>query len=845
MSTVITDITHFDEFTLQGGGGVPQVNGNVGGRMIAEIEGYFYRAALGKYLQFLPDGTVTNINELDGDSWINLGFFVGSIITFEGTLDNDGTYVLTELTDRVLTFDHVFLEQTTEETDVYDDTPVTCVDFYYNLIENSEQENYYSKVDTGAIQRFSSVGYDLTGEIGNAQNMYVASESFGWVTNPLLDEDTGETNSEVLITNNDVTDHKQYFTISHSYFIAPFCLAEQKNLFENQTPPEYLSGGRSLKYIARVDGNTSCGCGTAEGGHTGSKTSPPGCVAWYNQNNKRTRAEYYVENVVYQDAVTAEVLDTIDINNVTSVSLTLKSRTGKFYSVPIIDPNPGATYLILAFTYFPLNTDRYIFTPDTLLRENFINDRCITFADQGITAGEFIGTDYQVLTNVEAVFVDANTIAIGFDVDFATALKTLFESLPEENRKFYFTVMTQAWDITSTQQSDRVNVPLPLNQIAWDKEITDLITPFDDLHGWQFPETEETQATTNIAGYEGDPVAVEFPFKLLQPAGLEPTILNAGFQIVATKAGKEDFVLEEKIYDVSLVRKLAGVQTIDIEETRDFKDMIDWYRDITFVRDSDYDVTGSVNSVGFNFHYPFVLRYEYWASLVSEADEYQYEIFEDIETTSQSWDTLQADGWALQVKFKAQAQAYDDYIQDFTQYWDITVATFGDAPTSGPTLTHTRIFEDIDEDVEVDGILSGKQTRITDIWQGDLSGSIYNSTYAYIFADYNGGGVNVRRFASSEFDSDPDSPFSSDGLDSLSGSSDSWASANVRISVFNNEYFIMQTIYDDRAENWTRSNEELLFPSRLGFFDECFILGEDGTYILDEEGQRIEEETCS
>lgn len=833
MSTYITDITQYDEFTGTGGGGVPQVNGNVGGKHTANIEGYFYRAALNKYLRFSPGGTIENINELDGDSWIDLGFSIGAIIAVEGTPGYDGTYTITELTDTIITTNGTFVDIVdVEEVDIYDDTPVSCVDFYYNLIENSDPESYYSKVDSGAVQRFASSGYDLTGEIGNPQNMLVASESFGWVTNTLVDEDTGET-SQVKITNNDVTAHKQYFTIEHIYYIAPFCLAEQKTLFENQTPPEYLSGGRSLKYIARVDGNTSCGCGLADGGHTGSKTTPDGCVAWFNQNNKRTRSEYYYDTIVYEDSL-SNVIDSIDINDITTVTITLKSRTGKFTA--------GATRVILSFTYLPLNTDRYVFTPETLLRENFINDRCSLVLGTGFY-GDFYGTDYQVLTNVTATYVDANTVTIAFAVNFSTALKTFFESLPEENRNFFLAVMTQDNTITDTQQSDRVNVLFPLNQIKWDKEITDLIAPFDDLHAWQFPETDETQSTTNIAGFEGDPAAVEFPFTLLQPGTFPvPTILNAGFQIVATKAGMDDFVLEEKIYDVSLVRKLNDVQTIDIEETRDFKDMEDWYRDITFVRDADYDISGSV---GFNFHYPFVLRYEYWASLMAEADEYQYEIFEEIETTSESWDTLQSNGWVLQVKFKAQAQAYDDYIQDFTQYWDITVKTFGEAPDSGPTLTHTRVFEDIDEDIEVSGILSGKETRITDIWQGDLSGSIYNSAYAYIFADYNGGGINVRRFASSEFDSDPDSPFSASTLVALPGSSDSWASENVRVSIFGNEYFIMQTIYDDRFENWTRSHEELLFPARIGFFDECFILDETGDYMLDEDGQRIETETCT
>ena len=822
MSTVITDITHYDEFSEEAGGGVPQVNGNVGGKHISVIEGYFYRAALDKYLQFLPDGTVENINELDGETWASLGFVVGATVSFENTVSNNVTTVITALDGMLMTTEAVgiFVDETVDLVDVYDDTPVTCVDFYYNLIENSDPESYYSRTDAGAVQRFSATGFEDDGSGSDENdpiNMLVASESFGWVTNTLVDEDLGETD-QVRITNVGTTAHKQYFLINHIFFIAPFTLAEQKLNFENETPPEYLSGGRSLKYIARVDGNTSCGCGLAEGGHTGSQTTPDGCIAWFNQNNKKTRAEYYFDSITFADP-SAVALESIDINKVVSVVITIKSRNGKFQ----FDANQ--TRLILAFTYLPLNTDRYIFTPDTLLRENFINDRCNMLVEAGVTAADFEGTDYQVLTNVRSNFVDVNTITVSFDVDFDTALKTLWESLPEENRYYFFSVMTQDCDISTTQQSDRVNVLCPLNQIEWDKEIVDLIAEYDGLHVIQFPETEDTQATENVAGYEGDPVAVSFPFTLLQPDNLNPTLLTAGFEIVATKAGMDDFVLEGKIFDVSLVRKLDGVQTISESETRDFKDMPDVYKTISLERDSVYDDVGSgsdlLDMAGFIAKYPFVLRYEYWAALISQAEQYQYEIFEEIETTSQSWDTLQSDGWVLQVKFTGTARAYADYIQTFAQYWDITVKTFGETPDSGPTLTHTRIFEDIDEDIQVDGILSGKRTRITDIWAGDFSAipSPYTTPYAYIFADYNGGGINVRRFASSKFDSDADSPFSSEGLSALAGSSDSWSTDNVLVSIFGTTHVIMQTIYDDRFDNWTRTKEELLFPARLGFWN--------------------------
>ncbi len=833
--TIIERITHYDEFTEGGGGGTPQVNGNVGGRHEAVIEGYFYRAALGKFLKFYPDGRIENTNELDGDSWIQLGFKKDAIISIEGTPGYDDSYTLTQYpTDRVLYTDGNFVDNGSfEEIDVFDDTPVKCVDFFYNLIENSDPESYYSKTDAGAVQRFSASGFDEAGSGSDEDgvlNMLVASESFGWVTNTLTDEDTGQTD-QVRLSNMNTVSHKQYFKINHIYYIAPFALAEQKNNFINNIPPDYLKDGKSLKYIAKIEGNSECGCGG--GDHTGSKISPDGCVAWFDQNNKKTRPEYYFDSIKFINA-DAEEVSGIDIDKIISVEITIKSRNGTFS----IDPSPNRVFP--AFTYLPLNTDRYVFTPDTLLRENFINDRGSVLLNAGIVSSEFEGTPYQVFDNMEAEFVDVNTIKVFFDVSFASELKDFFKTLPEENRNYFFTVMTQDPDITTTRQSDRVNVRVPLSVIGWDKDIPDLIAPFDSLHVIQFPETEDESATENVAGYEGDPVSAKFPFTLLQPVGFNPTLLNAGFQIVAVKDGKEDFVLEEKIFDTSLVRKLDGVQTVDVSESRGFLDMIDEYNEITLNRDATYDITGAK---GFIAKYPFVLRYEYWAGLVQQAEEHNFQIFEDIENPSESWPSLEANGWSLKVKFKAQAQAYEGHVQDFSQYWDITVLSFGEAPETGPTFTRRMIFEDPETGIEVSGIISGKKTRITVIWTGDFS-SVTDDQYVYIFSDYPGGGINNRRFASSEEDSYPDCPFSAEDLEPLDDASQSWASLNARINIFGTSNVVLQTVYDDSIENWTKTKPELLILPRLGFFGGCFVLSEDGTFTLSEVGQRIPLESC-
>jgi hypothetical protein len=286
-------------------------------------------------------------------------------------------------------------------------------------------------------------------------------------------------------------------------------------------------------------------------------------------------------------------------------------------------------------------------------------------------------------------------------------------------------------------------------------------------------------------------------------------------EIVAVKTDRDDFVLEGKTFDTSLVRKYDGVQTVDMSETREYKDMIDYYKDITLVRDAEYDTTGATDYAGFIFNYPFVLRYEYWAEIIQQADEYQYDIFEDIESPTQSWDTLQANGWALQVKFTGVGQAYEGHEQTYTQYWDITVAGLGEAPESGPTITCTQIFEDTVEDVQVDGIVEGGETLITTIWEGDFSAAPADTVYAYMFGDYDGGGVYNRRFVSSVFDSDEDSPFTAPDYD-LTGYTLLYQTDNAKLYVDGTSAVIFQTIYDDSISNWSKTYGELLMLPRIG-----------------------------
>ena len=874
MSFIFEEVKFYDEFTGAGGGGTTYPNEGVMAKVEAWITGYFYLAYKNKDLRFdEPTKTITNINELDFSSFYDDGALVGQglaprrNITFENTASNNSTFTIDTISEdgRTITVLEAIVTEDALDCDLYDDTLVEALDFYYNLTptnnanvaernlvslggvvteRETDADLFGSLTDKGAIQRFSID--DLYASDVAPANMLVTSSSFGWVTNKITNQATGET-SEVTVEGVDIVDHKQTFLIKQTFRISPFALAEQIENFRNGTPipPDYFSDGNNLKYICKVDGKFDATDPNIP--HTGNRIDTNSLTNWFNQNNIRSRAEYYFEAITYKDALGA-TLDSLDIEKVVSVVITIKSRSVPFHGVD--------SKFAVDFVYFPLNEERYIYTPDTTLIQNFLNDRRF-LPIETINNGEQFGTAYQVLKDVNPLLIDDFTIEVSLDVDFSAEIKAFLKTLSLEDRNFFFSVTTQDSAISTTQQSDNVPVLAPVNQVAWDKSDSTLLTAVENIRAYHFPNIDENPKTS-VGGYEGDPVYVQFPFRLesLVSEGVSPTINRVGMTVVSIREGKDDFVLEEKILEVSNERKEFDIgdtvlrQSMSIESSRNYIGMPVEYNTVSIERDESYDF-GTL--AGYVMSYAFVLRYDFWAKLISDAERFKNDIFEDITNPTEAWNTLQQNGWSLKVKFTAEVTGYTDFTEEFFHYWDIDCKYLGAEPDVAPIFESATTYFDVATGLQVGGIVRGGKTLISTTYTGDFSSVPYfcDTFYAYIFADLETiGGPQNRRFASSEFDSEDDSPFTAGALDLAADSS--WASANLRVNIYNFTSIVASTIYEDKNDNsiersgsaWSYRSENIIFFPRLGCFNGCFILTEVGAYVLNERGQRIQLESC-
>lgn len=360
---------------------------------------------------------------------------------------------------------------------------------------------------------------------------------------------------------------------------------------------------------------------------------------------------------------------------------------------------------------------------------------------------------------------------------------------------------------------DRVAILCDFQNADYDQRDPTLLSLVDYFHCFHYPNLT-TGEKKNFSLIEGDPAFVKIPFKVqtLSVGGIRPILLNCGVQIVAVKSGLEDFILETKIFDTSQICKFGGIQNINISETRNYITYDnDPYNEVSLKLNPAYD-TGTYK--GIDLHYAFVARYEYWSSLFSlMLNNCNKDIYNDNESVTNQWGLI-AGGWDLKLRFIANVKGYDGFITSFQSDDAITILT-NTQPSTLPNYSSLLEFFDSSNNL-VTGVIAGKVTRIRTTFTSTMDAlpAGFTSWYGTYFSDTVNGGSTLRRFASTEIASEPDTPFSSSPA--ISGATSQYSSGSVRIAFFGTQIIITETIYDDRIVKISDSDNIIIYP-RLGF----------------------------
>lgn len=280
----------------------------------------------------------------------------------------------------------------------------------FGLIENEETFNFLSKT-TGSQQIYYLSGL-VPGNIRQGESLGVIKD---WVT--------GKLSTESVVIPPSLGESQ--FTVRHEFVLNPFYILAYREFIENGTVPEIFEGDSSLKYAVELEfRKTLTNTGSSK---VGQYDSLGGFVGWYGENFNGLNPDYRIASITYEDAVTADPLDGINISTSTKAIITLENING-----------PITNYSCAAYIFrVPDSEDDYIGTASDLI-ENFILKSAIVSSPDTSN------------TNIVTSLVGGNLV-IEYTVDYTTAEKLQLSTDDE------FILLVQVEDPTiSAGNSDRI-----------------------------------------------------------------------------------------------------------------------------------------------------------------------------------------------------------------------------------------------------------------------------------------------------------------------------------------------------------------------------------------------------
>lgn len=820
---IVTSRKFYDVWTAGGGGGVDYLNACQGDKVKCVIEGYFYWASINRHVIFdNASKTITlyspDTGQNDSLSFITDGFKLGDTFAVTGSVSNNTNFTIASITDRVITTVVAPVSEDSGATNLYGTTKITALDYYYNLIENSAQIDFDSKTDIGTQQKYTIGGLDAS--VPGAIYFNIGTDSFGWVT----DGYAAGVSTETFIEAVSIAAYKQSFRITQIFRQTVMWTKDVQSNFQNKIIPNNFLNGKALRHICKIDGKFDYN--TPVVAHTGSITTN-GAGSWYNQSSIQTRRGYSIDSITYQNYATSEFLDQLQGDIVNLVTMIVKSKDGEFAA--------NTSKFLISHFQCPTIDSEYINTNTNLL-ENIKYDEAFATSDQAAINGINYGTDYQSITNVQVVNFSVSQVVITFRINYSTAIKTYLKNKAINDRFYFIGVECQDILIATTKGVDRINLIADFNDADYDVREPNNFGLVDYIHSYFYPNWGVFENNT-VKGYEGEPSYVEIPFWVETAVvnGITPTIQNIELQIVSTKAGQNDFVIESKFFNLSTIRKLNNKQTVNIIDFRNFILAEDspWNR-ADIIRNPDGD---NGTKISYMLRYGFVLRYEDWIEVVQSAVGNTYDIFKDVETVVHAWKRFNTgNGWVMKLRLNSQIKGYSGFVTNFTTDTSFTILDSTDAPEDGNNFKVLIQYFTVDG-IEIDGILKDAPTRLVGNFICGPTIFPANKTVlnGFCFVDDIAGSIFSRRLASTDIASESDSPFSIDTLPVLSNYISQQVENNLRMTIFQNR-IIFDTLYTP-IENDKSSNKLVWF--KLGYNNLNILLQENGSAILQENGDYI------
>lgn len=534
-------------------------------------------------------------------SFLDDGFRTGDTIIWTDGMYGTGTGTITSvnaLTMIIGSFTGTLPDGARTSMVIWGTTSLTSIIFQYNLIENSEADNFISKIDGNTL---SYTGSGLSA----VDTTLIKQGAFNsWLDDGNVKAKTGSSGSSI----------KQRFIITHEFYITPFYLPSEYNDLQNGIAPDYLNDVASLKYIASYDLKVSLY--NPNSSHIGIDSVMLGSVSWFDEHfNGFTPLEFNKQSIAY--SVGGVAATELQINDITHVVIEINSVNNLFSS--------GNTNFILNLFALPIDDAEYINTITTMF-ENYLFDRCL----QTIAGATGVGEE-GIISNVVSSII-SNRLHIEFDVTYSTAQKLLIK-----DKQYIISIITD--DHTQPHiTSNEVHVLCDYSDYGDAVDNPNLMT-LTSCKFWEHPfdPTIPLTGTKDFKGWITDGIYNETQFTCVGG------VLNfLKVKVIAKNISTlEEFDLMKYNFDLSAYPIISGQRVVSINTTRGFKLVGGSIRNLVYLLS-----TGN----NFELKFGFKLRWEDWIQLLAANSDF-YNILLLNKGLSQKWsnyyDTVA--NWELKI----------------------------------------------------------------------------------------------------------------------------------------------------------------------------------------------------
>jgi len=532
----------------------------------------------------------------------NLGDNIAIFDTFSGGTNGGGYTIVEKISASIIRVDAALASETIDSANDYIAlvTPMEAIRYNWNLIGNSENPTFNSKIDnsnqeltvnnypTGSTP-VTAMGFfgDLSYQIGSATITRLAT---GTVTG------------------------QQQFRIIHEFYITPFFLSAQYTDLQNGVAPSYFLNAECLKFIFRIEAGEDLS--NPNSFQFSQTLDVSGNSGWFNESFNSGYTDYSVKSISYEDDISTNSVPGIQLSaDKTRIKIVVENTI----SSPFVNNNTDFT---ANFSYLPEFQTEYQQNGKNVI-ENFYFDRGFQTVGSAAIAGDNFGTDEQVFETIEATFTSTSEIEVELLVSLSPAMISDIEA---RGRKAFAIWITTQNHLLATADADKVALLADVEVFYQDTTDAGLLTWANPVFLKHYETDPITEGADTINGRIEDDI-LRYDQFYIDRGGREDNTINIQqtrqFLIAKNSVTGDEFILEQFFQNwnnTTLVNDGTPsgqytTQFINFVQDRVFKmPTNDERKQIKVDRRADLDTT---DFRYYEMYYPFMMRWEDWIALLN------------------------------------------------------------------------------------------------------------------------------------------------------------------------------------------------------------------------------------